>query len=469
MKHALWTEKELSDALQVSIHLKADVTGVSIDTRTLQPGDIFIAIHGERMNGHVFLEEAFRKGAIAAIISEPNRWGAEHTIIQVSDTLQALYDMARYRREHVNAHYAAITGSVGKTSMKEMLAGALKEAGSVYSTVGNLNNHIGVPLSMVRMPRDTAFAIFEMGMNHAGEIRPLSQLVQPEIAVITTVDAVHLEFFNSVEEIADAKAEIFEGVSAGGVVLLPADNPFFNRLCLKAKKQSAITRVVGFGSSDHSELQAKLVQYEPAHSGSDIQAEIFGKHIAYHLGLAGKHQALNSVVALAVVALWNQDINKAAAFFSTFAGAEGRGRRYHLTLKGHRQIELIDDSYNASPASVKAALGTLSYAKGRKIAVLGDMFELGATASTLHEGLAESVVHAGVDRIFLAGRLMHHLLGALPKSIPATHVENASQLNQSLVDTLQDGDTILIKGSHGMKMYEVVRYLREYAAASYIM
>jgi len=459
MRQILWTEQELSSALKQSIRTSINATGISIDTRTLQPGDIFIAIHGAHVNSHAFVIEAFQKGAVAAIVSEPVCLEKRYPVLYVSDTLQALNDMAGYRRIHVNARYAAITGSVGKTSMKEMLAGALGHAGVVYSTAGNLNNHIGVPLSLVRMQKNTDFAIFEMGMNHAGEIRPLSKLVQPEVAVITTVDAVHLEFFDSVSAIADAKAEIFEGVSLGGTVLLPADNSFFNQLVIRTKQYSAITRIVGFGTSDDLEVQARLLDYEPDGSGSRIRAKIFGKTIAYRLALSGKHQALNSVAALAVVALWGQDIEKASCFFSAFAGAEGRGRRHYLTLKGKRHIELIDDSYNASPVSVKAALEVLSSARGRKIVVLGDMFELGEDAPGLHKDLLKFIIQAGIDRVFLAGTYMHQLFQVLPDTIQAIHVESAGQLKESLVDTLQDGDTVLIKGSHGMKMYEVVRYL----------
>jgi UDP-N-acetylmuramoyl-tripeptide--D-alanyl-D-alanine ligase len=455
-KPVIWSTEDLETVFKQKISFKIAATGISIDSRTVEPGDIFIAIKGEHMDGHVFVEAAIKKGAVAAIICKGSSEISGLPCIHVPDTMDALYDMAVFQRERVKARYVAVTGSVGKTSTKEMLASALRKFGRTYMTYGNLNNHIGVPLCLCRMPLDTEFAVYEIGMNHAGEITPLAELVRPEVAVISNIAAVHLEFFDSVQAIADAKSEIFAGVPKTGTVVLNADNSFFHYLEQKAAEYH-LTHIIGFGKT--ATAKARLLSYKPQVEGGIVTADISGQRVEYPIGISGEHQALNSVGVLQVVATLGNSVEKAATAFSTFTGTAGRGKRHTVTIAGNRTINIIDDTYNASPVSVDAALKVLGYAKGRKVAILGDMFELGESAPQLHKQLWESLVANHIDAVFLTGALMKHLYDALPKTILSSYASDKESLYKILDASLKDGDTVMIKGSHGMKMEQVVQYL----------
>lgn len=446
---------------------------VVIDSRAVQPGDLFVAIKGERFDGHEFAEQALAKGAVAAIVSSPIRGeagrGAQNgatsqtspppnlppngggTFVLVSDTQKALDGLGIYNRARSNAKIVGVTGSVGKTSAKEMLRVALAAHGETYATSGNYNNHIGTPLNLANMPVSAQFGVFEMGMNHAGEISHLTQMVRPQVAVITNIEAVHLEFFGTVDKIAEAKAEIFEGLEKGGVAVLNADQSYF---------ADVKPRII-FGENNAADC--RLLAYAPTLSGCNIEANISGEKIAYTLAAIGKHFALSSLAVLAVVKALGLDVKKSAAALAAYCEPEGRGRVVKLG-----DMLVVNDSYNASPASMRAAFAKTievweaAGKKGRKVAVLGDMLELGLDGSALHAGLKDAL--AGFDAVYTAGPLMKHLHDALPQAARAGHAENAAALLKMLA--LKPGDVVLIKGSHGSKMYELAEIILRDAQAS---
>lgn len=457
MTHPLYTSQDIEKATGSTIVSEVSVTGVSIDTRTLQKGDVFIALKGEQHDGHRFVAEALEKGAAAVIVQDiPENLPEDAVIITVSDTQQALWDLAAYNRARSNATYIGVTGSVGKSSVKEMLYTVLKQQGDAYVNPGNFNNHIGLPLSLARMPQDATFGIYELGMNHAGEIAALTRLLQSHIAVITAVEAVHLEFFDSVEGIAHAKAEICEGVVQGGSIILPRDNPHYPIL-LETAKAHHIDTIYTFGKDASATLQ--LVQYVSHASGEQVTAECDGETLEYTLPLRGEHQALNSLVVLGIVHALNLPLAQASAAFTQITPMAGRGKRAHLTL-ADMPITLIDDSYNASPVSMHAALVVLAQEKGRKIAVLGDMLELGDDEQQMHAALAQDIIASDIDLVFTAGTRIRALHDALPSKVAAAHHAAALDLLPVLQQTLQEGDTILIKGSHGSNMWQLVEALQ---------
>ncbi|MFM2128899.1 MAG: hypothetical protein RL477_445, partial [Pseudomonadota bacterium] len=358
----------------------------------------------------------------------------------------------------------AVTGSVGKTSTKEMLAAALAPSGRVSATVGNLNNLWGVPLSLARMPRDAAFGVYEIGMNHAGEITPLSRIVRPDVAVITTVEAVHLEFFDSIEDIARAKAEIFDGLRGRGTAVLNRDNRFFDFLAEEAAARS-IANIVSFGADPAAD--ARLVSFE-AGAPAMVTAEIMGETIDFTLALPGRHNALNAMAVLAAVKVVGADLRAAAEALGRMEAPAGRGKRIRARLAGGGEALVIDDSYNASPASMRAAFKVLAQARpgasGRRIAVLGDMLELGSGSARSHAELAEDLIAAGADLVLTTGDNMMHLDDALPRRLRGGHGARAEDLVSLLANILRDGDVVLVKGSNSQRLGTVVRALSQPAA-----
>jgi UDP-N-acetylmuramoyl-tripeptide--D-alanyl-D-alanine ligase len=442
-------------------------SGVSIDSRTCRPGDLFVALAGPNFDGHRFVAAALRAGAAAAIVAEsPADAPADADLVVVEDTDAALTGLGRFARDRTGAGIAAITGSVGKTGTKEGLACALAAFGATHATHGNLNNRWGVPLSLARMPRDSRFGVFELGMNHAGELTPLSRLVRPNIAIVTTVAAAHLEFFANLAAIADAKAEIFAGMRPDGVAILNRDNPYFARLAAAATALG-IRSVVGFG--EHAEAQARLDRYTAAPSGGDVVATVNGRALAYTLAMPGRHAAINSLAILAAVEALGVDAATAVAQLARWQPPPGRGARRRVgTREG--DFELIDDSYNASPAAVRAAIDVLAAAQpvgnGRRIAVLGDMLELGNRAPELHAELAGPLVAYGIDLVFTAGPNMAHLVARLPSAMRGGHADNSAELTATVRDCVRAGDVVLVKGSLGSRMAVVVDALSGKAAGS---
>ena len=465
----LWTGLGLVAPLDARVigAVPPGVTGISIDTRSLERGDLFFAITGDNSNGHDYVEAAFQAGAAAAVIDEAHvdRLRGAGSLYVVPNVLESLVALGRAARARTEARVIAVTGSVGKTSTKEALRQALAPSGAVHASVASYNNHWGVPLTLARMPRSTAFAVAEIGMNHAGEITPLTALVRPHVAIVTTVGPVHLEFFDSVEAIADAKAEIFSGLEPGGTAIINRDSPYFERLAAAAR-QSPAGRVLSFGA--HEEADARIIGFSPVSGHSVVTATIAGETLTFRLGTQGRHLAENALAVLLAVQSVGADLDAAVKALAFFEAQKGRGERV-LVATPNGPFALIDESYNANPASMRAAFamaGTLKPGpRGRRIAVLGDMLELGHHGPSLHEGLAEDLVANGFDLVFAAGPLMRSLVAALPNSISVTWRERAVDLQPAVLEAVQAGDIVIVKGSNGSRMAPIVGALKERHAA----
>jgi len=446
-----------ADGLSATVVGDWAVRGVSIDSRTLAPGDLFVALEGESRDGHAFAAAALEAGAAALMVARlPAGLPADTPRLEVPDTLAGLEALGRAARARSAATVIGVTGSVGKTGTKEMLRAALASCGRVHASAKSYNNHWGVPLSLSRLPADRHFAVFEMGMNHPGEITPLSRMVRPHIAIVTTVEAVHLEFFTSVEGIAEAKAEIFLGLEAGGTAVINADNPYRDLLAARARDAGA-ARVVTFGCAEDAD--ARLLKASVKPDCTTVSARICGQDVTYKIGASGLPWAMNSLAVLAAVQAAGADLGLAALALAGIAAPAGRGARHEVPMPGGRLV-LVDDSYNASPPSVRAALELLGSleagARGRRIAVLGDMRELGPAGPDLHAALAEPVQEAGIDLVFTAGPLMRHLHDALPAALRGGHAADAAALTQILLPVLRGGDVVTVKGSLGSRMGPVV-------------
>lgn len=461
-----WTSNDAQIATHGTLSGAAwQAESVGIDSRAVKAGELFVAIAGERFDGHDYVAQALEKGAAAAMVSKaPVGVAADAPLITVADTLEGLRGLAAAARARSHAKIAGVTGSVGKTSAKEMLRCALAAQGGVFSSRGNFNNHIGMPLNLANLPQASDFAIFEMGMNHAGEITPLSTLARPHAALITTVEAVHLEFFDSVEAIADAKAEIFDGLEAGGIAVLPLDNPHYARLEMRAAAKGL--RVVRFGETQEAEFQ--LLGWKIDGLGATYTLNIRGTKTLVAMKAIGKHWGLVAAGVLAMVEALGGSIAKAVAALAEFGEVEGRGTLHEMKIGG-ASVLLIDDSYNASPASMKAAIEKLAMVhaarggKGRSIAALGDMLELGSETASLHAGLADVLKAQKIDHVFAAGALMRSLAEALPAAM-CTHAGDAASALPRITEFLKEGDTLLIKGSHGSKMHQLATTLKQETA-----
>jgi len=458
----LWTLGEIVAATGGACLGAADapVTGLSIDSRSLKPGEAFVAIRGPNRDGHAFVAAALEQGAACAVVDKSFPPGDEARLVRVADTLEALNDLGRAARAHAkNTVVIAVTGSAGKTGTKEALRMALGASGSVHASAKSFNNHWGVPLSLANMPKTVRYGVFEIGMNHAGEIAALVPLVRPHIAIVTTVAPVHLGFFRSVEEIADAKAEIFNGLVPGGVAIINRDNPHYERLKSHARAHKA--KIVGFGEAEDAEARLLQVELEP--DGSKVAANILGEAIAYRLGAPGRHLVQNSLAALAAAKLAGADLASAAGALAGLAAQPGRGARTLIETGGGR-IAIIDESYNANPASMRAALATLGLMPRaefkRRVAVLGDMLELGPEGPKLHQELADAVDAAGVDVVFACGELMGALYEALPAGRRGAYAKTSEELAPKLLSGVGPGDAIMVKGSLGSRMAPLVEALK---------
>lgn len=440
-----------------------DITGFSLDTRALQTGDVFVALKDQR-DGHDFVPAAFERGAAAALVTKSyERAEGDGALIRTDDPFRALEQVGRSARKRLSsdAFIAAVTGSAGKTGTKDMLRACLGTISPTHGADRSFNNHWGVPLTLARMPQSTRFGVFEIGMNHAGEITPLSRMVRPHAAIITTVEAVHLEQFASVADIAEAKAEIFDGIVPGGVAILNRDNPYFALLARRAAGHGL--RITSFGRNPESSVCCKEVVLGP--DGSQVTAQLVGERtLTYRLGMPGAHIVQNSLAVLAALQAARVDLEEAIAALAALKPPAGRGTRTELS-NGNGSILLIDESYNANPASMKAALSVLATVPrekyGRRIAVLGDMLELGHESPQLHAGLKEAVDAAGADLVFACGPQMAHLFETLPRSRRAAWAQESSEIESVLLDTVSAGDAIMIKGSNGSRMAPLVAAVRE--------
>jgi len=438
--------------------------GISIDTRSLKPGDIFVALRDAR-DGHEFLQSAFDAGAAAALVARaPENAPDGAPLLVVDDTLEGLRNLAAAARLRNFGKRIAVTGSAGKTSTKEILRVVLSAGGAVHAADKSFNNHWGVPLTLARLPMHADYGVFEIGMNHAGEITPLTKLVRPHAAIVTTVGAAHLEFFDSVEGIAEAKAEIFSGLGRGGIAVLPLDNEYFPLLKKRAEEAGA-AGFVSFGESKGADF--RLLDYKPAGAGAQLRASIKGEERSFDVGVPGKHQALNMLAALAAADAIGADLNQSIAALSKLEPAEGRGQRTVIQA-GDGEAVLIDESYNANPSSMAASISLLGAAApgegGRRIAVLGEMLELGPDGPQLHADLAPALVTAGIDRVYAAGELMRHLWDALPENMRGLYAGSAVGLVGPVEDAVKSGDVIMIKGSNASKVSAVAKALQSRAA-----
>lgn len=464
----LWTVEAMTTAMRAQSHgaLPAAVPGLSIDSRTLAQGDAFFAITGDNRDGHDFVAAALAAGAgLAVIAADRQKDFPDALVLAVPDVLEGLRDLARAARVRSAARIVAVTGSVGKTGTKEALRLALSREGETHASVASYNNHWGVPLSLARCPQSAQFAVFEMGMNHAGEIESLSRLVRPHVAIVTTVEPVHLEFFGSVAAIADAKAEIFLGLEPGGAAVINHDNPHYARLQRHAKA-AGVGRIVSFGEHEHAD--ARLLNVSLQESSSAVHASILGTEVTYKIGAPGRHLVMNSLAVLAAAALVEADLALAALALAEFKPVTGRGERVTLHWPGGTAT-LIDESYNANPASMRAALALLGQApigaRGRRIAVLGDMLELGDEGPKLHRALAGPVVENDIDLVFCSGPLMRALWDKLPSERRGGYAETAAALESVVLGEVQAGDAVMVKGSLGSRMGPIVKALeRRYSS-----
>jgi UDP-N-acetylmuramoyl-tripeptide--D-alanyl-D-alanine ligase len=453
----LWTAADAAAATSGENTADWSAEGLSIDSRTLAPGEFFVALEGPNFDSHDFLAQAFAAGAPAAMVHrEVPNLPAGAPLLRVPDTLEGLWALGAAARARSTARFVGVTGSVGKTGTKEALRACLSATAPTAANEGSLNNHWGVPLSLARMPRASTYGVFELGMNHPGEIAPLSGLVRPHAAVITNVEPAHIEFFASVTEIAEAKAEIFQGMEPEGVAILNRDHALFHLLRERALF-AGLERVVGFGR--HGEAEAKALAYSLEESGTRVRASILGRDLDYFVSLPGLHWVSNSLAVLATVAVLEADLEKAAATLGELRPLKGRGARVTLGLPGGT-FELIDDSYNANPTSMRAAFQTLATTRvsegARRVAVLGDMLELGAEAEAHHARLAGPLESLGIDLVFTCGAAMSVLHDALPKAMRGGHTPDSRALAPLVSGALRPGDAVLVKGSLGSRMALVV-------------
>ena len=442
----------------------AGVDGVSIDTRTIQPGDLFVAIKGENSDGHDYVRAAFEKGAAAAVVDEAHAasLAGAGSLYVVRDSLAALEGLGRASRARSGARIIAVTGSVGKTTTKELLRAVLSAKGETHASVASYNNHWGVPLTLARMRASARFGVFEIGMNHAGEITPLVDMVKPHIAVITRIAPVHLEHFASIDAIADAKAEIFSGLLKGGLAIINRDDAQFERLHAAAKASKA-GLVLSFGESEGAE--ARLISCEIVGESTRVVARALNRELSYTIGAPGRHVAMNSLAVLLAGRAAGMDLDAIADAFARFSPPSGRGQRETLQAQGG-PFTLIDESYNANPASMRAALDLLGAAAGaRRIAILGDMLELGPEAEALHAAHAADLERNKIDLVFAAGPLMRALYEAMPSSRRGAHAPDAAALEPVVMDAIRAGDVLMVKGSNGSRMGPLVSAIRKHFAA----
>ncbi|MCF8500864.1 MAG: UDP-N-acetylmuramoyl-tripeptide--D-alanyl-D-alanine ligase, partial [Rhodospirillum sp.] len=418
-----------------------------------------IALMGPRFDAHDYVVQALDQGAVAAIVSRPVEGANPDRLISVTDTNEALWTLGRAARARFGGKVVGVTGSVGKTGTKEMLSLALGLFGRVHATVGNLNNHFGVPLTLARLPAEADYAVIEMGMSAPGEITPLTQLARPHVALITTVAPAHLAFFTGVEQIADAKAEILAGLEPGGMAVFNRDNRFYERLC-RAARSHGINQIIGFGR--HISAEARLLDCAVDGEGTAVFALVGDHAFAFRMPVEGHHWAHNALGALAVADALGLDPERAALGLAALSAPKGRGLRHRVPL-AFGQIQVIDESYNASPESMVAALDSLAHAKpgprGRRIAVIGDMLELGPEAPVLHAALAKTVLDRGIDLVHTPGPLAAHLWDALPTGKRGSKADSAEALVSSILADLRPGDVVMVKGSNGSKVSRVVEAL----------
>ncbi|HAU22694.1 MAG TPA: UDP-N-acetylmuramoylalanyl-D-glutamyl-2, 6-diaminopimelate--D-alanyl-D-alanine ligase [Erythrobacter sp.] len=459
---SLWSSHEIAAATNGQASRAFQASGVEMDSRDVRLGDLFIALKGEAMDGHRFIDQAFANGAIAAITDRPI--AQPHVLVE--DTTKALHALAAHARDRAQAVRIGVTGSVGKTGVKEAIFAALDRAsrGASHRSVRSYNNHVGVPLSLARMPARSRFGVFEMGMNHAGEIEVLTQHVRPNVAVITTIAPAHIENLGSLEAIADAKAEIFGGLDDGGTAVIPADIPQTEGLVELARAVGA--NVVTFGKTEGADVRL-LDAIPSANGGSLVTADMGDRRLCYSVAEPGEHWIQNSLCVMAAVRAAGGDLGAAGLSLAEMGGLKGRGARHNIAVPGGKAL-LIDEAYNANPASMRATLRQLGQTPAtRRIAVLGAMKELGDLADRFHSQLSEPLADAKVDHAILVGDEMRGLarqlgkapLGALGNEIGFTHCDGVQEAISALEEYgIAAGDAVLVKGSNSVGLGTLVSH-----------
>lgn len=460
----LWTSSDLLAAMNGRPvgTLPEGIIGISIDSRTIGKGEAFFAIKGDRVDGHDYAGIALANGAALLVVSEakiPALGRLIAPMIVVDDVLEAMIRLGCAARDRSAAKVIAVTGSVGKTTTKEMLRHVLSPLGRVHASVASFNNHWGVPLTLARMPEATDFGIFEIGMNHAGEIRPLTAMVRPHVAVVTSIAAAHLGNFASLDEIASAKAEIFEGVVNGGHAIIGRDIPQYE-LLEKAAQAAGVSHIHSFGANPKADY--RLVEFSGGADGSVLWAGIGGRTREVAIGAPGRHIAENALAVIAAAELAGADIDRVVASLKSMQPEKGRGLRHRLKI-GAGHLTLIDESYNANPASMRAAIALLRDAEpspgGRRVAILGDMLEMGEHAAEVHAALAAPIVEAGITDVWLAGPQMAHLRSSLPPEISVAYREAVGDLVSYAVGSVAAGDVVMVKSSKGTGCAKIVEAL----------
>ncbi|WP_375638337.1 UDP-N-acetylmuramoyl-tripeptide--D-alanyl-D-alanine ligase [Bartonella sp. AA16NXGY] len=462
---ALWDKQALVAAINgvVMGSMPETFSGVSIDSRTLAEGDVFFCIKGHHLDGHDFAAQAYERGAGVLIVAEHRLRDMKKIsapLIVVPDVLQALEQLAQAARKRSRAKIIAITGSVGKTTTKEALKQALATAGNVHANLASLNNCWGVPLTLARMPVESDYGIFEIGMNHRDEIRPLVKLVCPHVALITHICAGHMGFFKDLEEIAKAKAEIFEGLDEEGIAILNADSDFFSYLVQKAKK-CGVKKILSFGETKDADYQAHDIRLLT--DSSSMIVRMGGRDREVQIGAPGRHIVQNSLGVIAACDAMGVELEPVLLSFRHFSSQKGRGVRYRLSLSNGGEFYLIDESYNANPASMRAALELLATGPvgkgGRRIAILGDMLELGEYSEKLHRDLIKPIRLSGANPVFLFGEAMKSLVSDLSAGVKVHYAENIEKILSLLLAEISSGDLLMVKSSNSLCSSNIVTAL----------
>jgi len=450
----LWTGETIAEATGGALSAPFAVSGVAFDSREVQAGDLFVAMRGEAADGHDYAARARAAGAAGMLVERP----VDGPHVLVGDSLEGLVALGRASRARTHAKIVGVTGSAGKTGTKEALFHAFDRIsfGAAHRSLKSYNNHVGVPLSLARMPAETRYGVFEMGMNHAGELRDLTALVRPHVAVVTTVAPAHIEYFGTEAKIAEAKAEIFEGLLEGGTAIIPYDSPHRDLLVKAAEPYAAHIVTFGFGKG----ADVRAIEGVPADGGTLVSAQLPGTHLSFTLSTPGRHWVANALAVLAAVQAVGGDLAVAGLALARLPGLPGRGERRRIhTADGGRAL-LIDEAYNANPASMAATLAQLGEERGRRrVAILGAMKELGAQSAALHAGLADPILAAGVDELLLVGAEMEPLAEALNNKLAVHLVDSAADAVDRVSALVKDGDVVLVKGSNSVGLSRLVTSL----------
>ncbi|MDN3030961.1 MAG: UDP-N-acetylmuramoyl-tripeptide--D-alanyl-D-alanine ligase [Candidatus Tisiphia sp.] len=451
----IWSARDLNNALNIEVHPDIHGGQVQFNSNSVTDGDLFIALKGAN-DGHNYALHALERGANAVIISQEITGLPDEKVIMVPDTLTALHQMAEYKRQKSQAKFIGVTGSSGKTGTKEAIKTVLSHFGSTFASRGNFNNHLGVPINLASLPDDIEYAVFEMGMNHPGEIRALTKMVRPDISVITTISEAHLEFFQSQLHLVDAKCKIFEGMSKDGIAVIDLDSPYYNRV-LQNLKQLSINNIYSFGTSPYADCSLISYEYQQITQQVRLRYSIHNTKIDIEIPLIPEHYARNYTIALQMSAILNLDINVAARQLSKIVLMDGRGKLINAKYHG-QDYQIICDYYNANPESVKAALLYLKQLSGKKkIAIIGDMLELGDNSIKFHKDLIPAILDSGANRVFLVGNNTQYIYQSLPDEIEKIHFDNVDLLIENLSKLLKGNELILIKGSNSTQLSKIIQ------------